>query len=93
MWAGPYPVKYLPVVQAEKFDFIIDVDTAKALRLKTPFNTTPPRRHGGNQITPSFATVLNDAIGTSRHFVATQQFGRFQSEADIQRAALKEPDL
>src|SRR5665811_628143 len=26
--------------------------------------------------------------GTSRHFAATQQFGRFWSEADIQRAAL-----
>ncbi len=31
--------------------------------------------------------------GPSRHFAATQQFGRFQSEADIQRAALTEPDL
>ena len=29
----------------------------------------------------------------SRHFVATQQFGRFRSKADIQRAALTEPDL
>jgi small-conductance mechanosensitive channel len=29
--------------------------------------------------------------GTSRHFVATQQFSRFRSEADIQRAALTEP--
>ena len=25
--------------------------------------------------------------GPSRHFAATQQFGRFRSEADIQRAA------
>jgi hypothetical protein len=33
------------------------------------------------------------AMGTSRHFAATQQFGRFRSEADIQRAALTEPDL
>ena len=32
-------------------------------------------------------------IGPSRHFVAAQQFGRFRSEADIQRAALTEPDL
>jgi hypothetical protein len=28
--------------------------------------------------------------GTSRHFVATQQFCRFRSEADIQRAAIAE---
>jgi hypothetical protein len=32
-------------------------------------------------------------IGPSRHFAATQQFGRFGSEADIQRAAIAEPDL
>src|SRR5258708_7496396 len=29
------------------------------------------------------------AVGTSRHFAATQQFSRFRSEADIQRAALQ----
>jgi hypothetical protein len=29
--------------------------------------------------------------GTSRRFAATQQFSRFRSEADIQRAALTEP--
>ena len=28
------------------------------------------------------------ASGPLRHFAATQQFGRFRSEADIQRAAL-----
>jgi hypothetical protein len=33
------------------------------------------------------------AIGTSRHFAVTQQFGRFRSEADIQRAAFTVPDL
>ena len=31
--------------------------------------------------------------GPSRHFAATQQFSRFRSEADIQRAALTEPEL
>jgi hypothetical protein len=35
----------------------------------------------------------NPARGPSRYFVATQQFSRFLSEADIQRAALTEPDL
>jgi len=33
------------------------------------------------------------AIGTSRHVAAVQQFSRFWSEADIQRAALTETDL
>jgi hypothetical protein len=36
--------------------------------------------------------LLTAGFGTSRHFVATQQFGRFRSKADIQRAALTEPD-
>ena len=26
---------------------------------------------------------VNDAIGTSRQFIATHQFGRYQSEADV----------
>jgi hypothetical protein len=37
--------------------------------------------------------LLTAGFGTSRHFAATQQFGHFPSEADIQRAALKELDL
>jgi hypothetical protein len=40
-----------------------------------------------------FAALRSVAIGTSRHFAVTQQFSRFRSEADIQRAALTEPDL
>jgi len=43
-----------------------------------------------------FASPIADfcnKIGTSRHFVAMQQFSRFLSEADIQRAAIAEPDL
>jgi hypothetical protein len=37
--------------------------------------------------------LLTTACGTSRRFVATQQFGRFRSEADIKQAALTEPNL
>lgn len=33
------------------------------------------------------------AFGPSRHFAAMQHFRRFRSKADIQRAALTEPDL
>ncbi len=32
-------------------------------------------------------------IGTWRHFAAKQQFSRFQSEADIQRAVQTRPNL
>jgi hypothetical protein len=37
--------------------------------------------------------LLTAENGTSRHFAAMQQFSRFLSEADIQRAAIAEPDL
>jgi hypothetical protein len=32
---------------------------------------------------PALLRLLTAAYGTSRHFAATQQFGRFRSEADI----------
>jgi hypothetical protein len=38
----------------------------------------------------NFAAMRMSPFGTSRHFVATQQFGRFRSEADIDGAALTE---
>jgi hypothetical protein len=41
----------------------------------------------------SFAAMHESGTGTSRHFAVTQQFSRFRSEADIQRAALAKPDL
>jgi hypothetical protein len=40
-----------------------------------------------------FAAGSMSGYGPSRHFAATQQFGRLRSEAGIQRAALTEPDL
>jgi hypothetical protein len=40
-----------------------------------------------------FLAVRSEAFGTSRHFAATQQFGRYWSEADIQRAAPVKPNL
>jgi hypothetical protein len=33
-----------------------------------------------------------DAIDTSRHFAAPHQFGRYRSEADVQRAVIAESD-
>jgi hypothetical protein len=37
--------------------------------------------------------LLSAGYGTSHPFAATQQFGRFWSEADIQQVALTELDL
>ena len=42
---------------------------------------------------PSTAGLLTAESGPLLQFAATQQFSRFRSEADIQRAALTEPDL
>jgi hypothetical protein len=45
-------------------------------------------RRVGDGPTPTkvavFLAVQSGAFGPSRHFAATQQFGRFRSEADIQ---------
>jgi hypothetical protein len=56
----------------------------------------PPRFVVITSCTPPVSSLLHRVMtrmATSRHFVATQQFGRFRSKADIQRAALTEPDL
>ena len=45
---------------------------------------------------PTNLRLLTDffnKIGPLRQFAVRQQFSRFRSEADIQRAALTEPDL
>jgi hypothetical protein len=39
-----------------------------------------------------FCAVHESGSGPSRHFGATEQFSRFWSEADIQQAALIEPE-
>jgi hypothetical protein len=39
---------------------------------------------------PNYHMVMS-GFGTSRHFAAAQQFGRFRSEADIE--PLTEPDF
>jgi len=46
-----------------------------------------------NSARPGLVQDLASEVGTSRHFVAMQRFSRFLSEADIQRAAIAEPDL
>ena len=52
---------------------------------------------GSSRIAPRqnclcFFAVHESGSGRSCHFAATQQFSRFRSEADMQRAALAEPD-
>jgi hypothetical protein len=46
----------------------------------------------GSQICPLPDGRRKSPIGTSRHFAASQQFGRFRSEADISER-FAEPDL
>ncbi len=49
------------------------------------------RSHRRHSINPDKRMSAMTAAGTSRHFAAAQQFGRFRSEADIE--SLTEPDL
>jgi hypothetical protein len=41
----------------------------------------------GGEKARCFSTLQNDANGTSRHFAATPDVGRFRTEADINRQA------
>jgi hypothetical protein len=50
-------------------------------------------REGGARRPQATLAKGMSPLGPSRHFVVTQQFSRFRSEADIPRAALTEPDL
>ena len=52
----------------------------------------PAERHRSRALTRRNEASTSE-FDPSRHFAATQQFGRFRSKADIQRAALTEPDL
>ena len=57
-----------------------------ASMLVTEDSNPVPAATGGDRM-----SRLMSASGTSLQFAATQQFGRFRSEADIQRAVSTEP--
>jgi hypothetical protein len=61
--------------------------------LEHPTATTLMHRDRERIATEALKQTAMSAFGTSRHFSATQQFSRFWSKADIQRAVLIEPDL
>ena len=60
-------------------------------RAALPVSSVARARQRGHRITRIGARrllhLLTTAIGTSRHFAATHNFGRFRSEADINFAA------
>jgi hypothetical protein len=77
------------------------VDLPRSSELRLAFirrvalrGSTPSSRYDTNKRSQSLLVgeclfaCCTSGIGPLRHFAATQQFGRFRSEADIQRAAL-----
>jgi hypothetical protein len=78
----------LPIPAPTKSELVI----AKALGLDVPPGVLALAEESSNK-GAALLHLLTAASGTSRRFAATQQFSCFRSEADIQRAALKEPDL
>ena len=64
------------MIQSTKFEFEIDLKTA-GTRTGIPPATRHRRRD--DRIAMLFAAVRSDAIGTSRHYAAEQQLGRFSN--------------
>jgi hypothetical protein len=66
-------------------------DTGKLLADKSPSRLVAicllrcsPAPTGGDRTRAALLRLLTAASGTSRQFAATQHFGRFRSEADIE---------
>jgi hypothetical protein len=68
-----------------EFSWYLNSEILNPRSVSTPSNSDRAYR--------SYSEPSMSLVGPSRHFAATQQFSRFRSEADIQRAALTEPHL
>jgi len=72
----------LPVQQSTKVQLVINFQNRQGARSYRPSLAAWPCRRGDRMTVP-FVAVHEAACGTSRQFAATQHFGRFRSEADI----------
>ena len=76
----------LPVLRASKFELIINAEDRPNARPDRAADPARDRRRGDRMV--RLAALHESGCGTSRHFAATQQFGRFRSEADVKARSL-----